>query len=143
MTRCTWATGIRGQTGNLRRLRRCLCHHREPLFPDALLHWEDFGADNARRILERYRDQVLTFNDDMQGTGAMNLAAVLSAVKASGTPLVEQRIVVLGAGTAGTGIADQLRDALIADGLTRDEADRAILGSGPVRPAHRRHDRPA
>ncbi|GAA3047845.1 oxaloacetate-decarboxylating malate dehydrogenase [Pseudonocardia yunnanensis] len=94
------------------------------LFPDALLHWEDFGADNARRILERYRDQVLTFNDDMQGTGAMNLAAVLSAVKASGTTLDGQRIVVLGAGTAGTGIADQLRDALIADGLTRDEANR-------------------
>jgi malate dehydrogenase (oxaloacetate-decarboxylating) len=94
------------------------------LFPRALLHWEDVGTGNARRILERYHDQVLTFNDDMQGTGAMNLAAVLSAVKASGTSLDEQRIVVFGAGTAGTGIADQLRDALVADGLARDEAAR-------------------
>src|SRR5258707_3802689 len=94
------------------------------LFPQALLHWEDFGPSNARRILDRYRDQVLTFNDDMQGTGAMNLAAVLSGVKASGTPLHDQRIVVFGAGTAGVGIADQLRDAMIAPGLTPDEASR-------------------
>jgi malate dehydrogenase (oxaloacetate-decarboxylating) len=94
------------------------------LFPRALLHWEDFGTDNARRILERYRDQVFTFNDDMQGTGAMNLAAVLSGVKACGTPLHQQRIVVFGAGTAGMGIADQLRGALIAAGLTPGEAVR-------------------
>ena len=100
------------------------------LFPDALLHWEDVGTDNARRILERYRDQVLTFNDDMQGTGAMNLAAVLSAVKAGGAALEEQRIVVFGAGTAGTGIADQLRDALVAYGLTRDEAIRRVWAVG-------------
>ena len=100
------------------------------LFPDALLHWEDFGTGNARRILERYRDLVFTFNDDMQGTGAMNLAAVLSAVKAGGAALDEQRIVVFGAGTAGTGVADQLRDALIADGLTSDEAVRRFWAVG-------------
>ncbi|MEY9962574.1 malate dehydrogenase (oxaloacetate-decarboxylating) [Streptacidiphilus sp. MAP12-16] len=94
------------------------------LFPQALLHWEDFGAENARRILERYRDEVLTFNDDMQGTGAMNLAAVLSGVKTNGTPLREQRIVVFGAGTGGMGVADQLRGALVAAGLTPDEAAR-------------------
>ncbi|MDX6352182.1 MAG: hypothetical protein QOF84_6972 [Streptomyces sp.] len=94
------------------------------LFPQALLHWEDFGPSNARRILDRYREQVLTFNDDMQGTGAMNLAAVLSGVKAGGRPLRDQRIVVFGAGTAGAGIADQLRDAMIAAGLTPDEAVR-------------------
>ncbi|MFB7113047.1 NAD-dependent malic enzyme [Streptomyces sp. NPDC056190] len=92
------------------------------LFPSALLHWEDFGPDNARRILVRYRDEVLTFNDDVQGTGAVNLAAVLSGVRASGTPLREHRVVIFGAGTAGVGIADQLRDALIADGLTPSEA---------------------
>ncbi|MFE4413296.1 NAD-dependent malic enzyme [Streptomyces sp. NPDC056821] len=92
------------------------------LFPGALLHWEDFGPDNARRILARYRDEVLTFNDDVQGTGAVNLAAVLSGVRASGTPLREHRVVIFGAGTAGVGIADQLRDALIADGLTPGEA---------------------
>ncbi|MDN3265082.1 NAD-dependent malic enzyme [Streptomyces sp. CSDS2] len=92
------------------------------LFPGALLHWEDFGTANARRILDRYRDRVRTFNDDIQGTGAVNLAAVLSGVRAAGVPLPEHRIVVFGAGTAGTGVADQLRDALIAEGLSETEA---------------------
>ncbi|MEW2302827.1 NAD-dependent malic enzyme [Streptomyces sp. NPDC006655] len=97
------------------------------LFPDALLHWEDFGPANARRILDRYRPQEFTFNDDVQGTGAVNLAAVLSGVKASGTPLREHRAVVFGAGTAGIGIADQLRDAMVADGLTAEEAGARIF----------------
>lgn len=96
------------------------------LFPDALLHWEDFGSANARRILEQYRDHVLSFNDDIQGTGAVNLAAVLSGVQASGVPLGDHRIVIFGAGTAGIGIADQLRDALIADGLPAREATRRL-----------------
>ncbi|MFF4667916.1 NAD-dependent malic enzyme [Streptomyces sp. NPDC001282] len=96
------------------------------LFPGALLHWEDFGPDNARRILARYREKVLTFNDDIQGTGAVNLAAVLSGVRASGTPLREHRVVIFGAGTAGAGIADQLRDALVVDGLPPGEATRRI-----------------
>ena len=94
------------------------------LFPDALLHWEDFGTSNARRILDRYRDSTLTFNDDMQGTGAVSLAAVLSASRVSGRPLVEQRVVVYGSGTAGIGIADQLRDAMCVAGVPRDEATR-------------------
>ncbi|MFI1765436.1 NAD-dependent malic enzyme [Streptomyces sp. NPDC020800] len=92
------------------------------LFPNALLHWEDFGAANARRILDRYRDRVCTFNDDIQGTGAVNLAAVLSGVGAVGVPLPRHRIVVFGAGTAGIGVADQLRDALVAEGLSAEEA---------------------
>ncbi|MEU6552960.1 NAD-dependent malic enzyme [Streptomyces sp. NPDC046915] len=92
------------------------------LFPRALLHWEDFGPANARRILDHYRDRVFTFNDDIQGTGAVNLAAVLSGAKASGMPLREHRIVVFGAGSAGIGIADQLHDALVAEGLPADEA---------------------
>ena len=92
------------------------------LFPGALLHWEDFGTANARRILDRYRDRVCTFNDDIQGTGAVNLAAVLSGVRAAGVPLSEHRIVVFGAGTAGIGVADQLRDALVAEGMSGDEA---------------------
>lgn len=92
------------------------------LFPNALLHWEDFGTANARRILNRYRDQVCTFNDDIQGTGAVNLAAVLSGVRAAGVPLPEHRIVVFGAGTAGIGVADQLRDALVAEGMSESEA---------------------
>jgi malate dehydrogenase (oxaloacetate-decarboxylating) len=87
------------------------------IFPHALLHWEDFGPGNARRILDRYRDHVLTFNDDMQGTGAVNLAAVLAGARASQTPLTEHRIVIFGSGTAGMGIADQLVEAMTGDGL--------------------------
>ncbi|MGW2651808.1 NAD-dependent malic enzyme [Streptomyces sp. NPDC001393] len=94
----------------------------ERLFPDALLHFEDFGPANARRILDRYRGEHFVFNDDIQGTGAVNLAAVLSGVRASGMPLPEHRVVVFGAGTAGMGIADQLRDAMVAEGLSRQEA---------------------
>lgn len=94
----------------------------ERLFPDALLHFEDFGPANARRILDRYRGEHFVFNDDVQGTGAVNLAAVLSGVRASGMPLPEHRVVVFGAGTAGMGIADQLRDAMVAEGLSREEA---------------------
>ncbi|MGY4992495.1 NAD-dependent malic enzyme [Streptomyces sp. 900105245] len=92
------------------------------LFPNALLHWEDFGPANARRVLDRYRDRVCTFNDDIQGTGAVNLAAVLSGVRATGVPLPEHRIVVFGAGTAGIGVADQLRDALVGEGLSVEQA---------------------
>jgi malate dehydrogenase (oxaloacetate-decarboxylating) len=92
------------------------------MYPGAILHWEDFGAGNAHRILDRYRDRVLTFNDDMQGTGAINLAAVLSGVRVSGVTLREHRVVIFGAGTAGIGIADQLRDAIAADGLSQADA---------------------
>ena len=92
------------------------------LFPGALLHWEDIGVSNARRLLDRYRHQTLTFNDDIQGTGAVNLAAVLAAVRATGTGLAGHRIVIFGAGTAGTGIADQLSAAMLADGLSQDAA---------------------
>jgi malate dehydrogenase (oxaloacetate-decarboxylating) len=92
------------------------------LFPQAMLHWEDIGQANARRLLDRYRDKLLTFNDDIQGTGAVNLAAALAAVRATGTELGEQTVVVFGAGTAGTGIADQLRAQMIADGLSDAEA---------------------
>lgn len=92
------------------------------LFPDAILHWEDIGVTNARRLLERYRDRVLTFNDDVQGTGVVNLAAVLAAVRATGIPLCEHRVVVFGMGTAGNGIADQLRNSLLAAGLSAEEA---------------------
>lgn len=92
------------------------------LFPNALLQWEDFSPCNGRRILKRYGDRICTFNDDMQGTGAITLAAAISAVRISGVPLRSQRIVIFGAGTAGIGIADQLCDAMIRDGLSRQEA---------------------
>ncbi|HEX7995939.1 MAG TPA: NAD-dependent malic enzyme [Streptosporangiaceae bacterium] len=92
------------------------------MFPRAMLHWEDIGLSNARRLLDRYRHRLLTFNDDIQGTGAVNLAAALAAVRATGTSLCDHRIVIYGAGTAGTGIADQLRAQMRADGLTEEEA---------------------
>ena len=92
------------------------------LFPHAMLHWEDVGASNARRILNKYASQVCTFNDDMQGTAAVVLAAAFAAVKAAGSRMRDQRVVIHGAGTAGIGIADMMREAMIRDGLTAQEA---------------------
>ena len=92
------------------------------LFPNAMLHWEDFGTENARRILNKYSGVCCTFNDDMQGTAAVVLAAVFSAVRAAGSRLADQRIVIHGAGTAGLGIADMLRDQMIREGLSPAEA---------------------
>lgn len=92
------------------------------LYPHALLHWEDFGPGNARRILERYRDTTLTFNDDMQGTGAVALAAITNGLAMAGGDLCSQTIVIYGAGTAGIGIADQVRDAMVVQGLSREDA---------------------
>ncbi len=94
------------------------------LFPKAMLQWEDFAPGNGRRILEKYRNQHCTFNDDMQGTGAITLAASISALRICGTPLRNQRVVIFGAGTAGIGVADQLRDAMVRDGLSREAASR-------------------
>jgi malate dehydrogenase (oxaloacetate-decarboxylating) len=94
------------------------------LFPNALLQWEDFAPGNGRRILEKYRDRICTFNDDMQGTGAITLAAAISAVRVCGTPLRNQRVVIFGAGTAGVGVADQLRDAMVREGLSKEDAAR-------------------
>jgi malate dehydrogenase (oxaloacetate-decarboxylating) len=91
-------------------------------FSNALLHWEDFGASNARRILDRYRTQLCTFNDDMQGTGAVVLGGVIAASRASGQRLADHRVVIFGAGTAGIGIADLIRDAMVREGLSRAEA---------------------
>ncbi len=90
--------------------------------PRAYLHWEDFGRENARRNLERYHDQMCTFNDDMQGTGAVTLVALLSAIHRTKIPLTEQRVVIVGAGTAGTGIADQLCAGMMREGLSKEEA---------------------
>jgi malate dehydrogenase (oxaloacetate-decarboxylating) len=92
------------------------------LFPHAMLHWEDFGATNARRILNKYTSQVCTFNDDMQGTAAVVLAAAFAAVKATGSRMRDQRVVIHGAGTAGIGIADMMREAMIREGLSGQEA---------------------
>jgi malate dehydrogenase (oxaloacetate-decarboxylating) len=90
--------------------------------PNACLQWEDFATPHARPILDRYRDQLLTFNDDIQGTAAVALGAILAAVKVTGKTLRDQRVVFLGAGSASIGVADYLRDAMVADGLSQAEA---------------------
>jgi malate dehydrogenase (oxaloacetate-decarboxylating) len=90
--------------------------------PGVLLQWEDFAQGNARRLLDSYRDRLCSFNDDIQGTGAVTLAALLSAVSVTGSQLRDQRLVLLGAGSAGTGISDLVRAALVRDGLADEEA---------------------
>ncbi len=92
------------------------------LFPNAVLQWEDFAPGNGRRILHKYRDRICTFNDDMQGTGAITLAAAISALRVCGAPFRNQRVVIFGAGTAGIGVADQLREAMVRDGLSKQDA---------------------
>jgi malate dehydrogenase (oxaloacetate-decarboxylating) len=99
------------------------------LFPNAMLHWEDFGVSNARRILNKYADHVCTFNDDMQGTAAVVLAAAFSAVRAAGSRLRDQRVVIHGAGTAGIGIADMMVDVMTREGLSREEARRRFYAT--------------
>jgi malate dehydrogenase (oxaloacetate-decarboxylating) len=94
------------------------------LFPNALLHFEDFGASNARRILNQYREKVRIFNDDIQGTGAITVAAILAGLRVAGSRAADQRVVIFGAGTAGMGIADQIRTIMIDDGLSEEEATR-------------------
>lgn len=96
------------------------------LFPHALLHFEDFGPANARRILDRYGDRYRIFNDDMQGTGAITIAGVFAALRETQIAMRDQKVVVFGAGTAGVGIADQLRDAMVRDGATTDKATAQI-----------------
>jgi malate dehydrogenase (oxaloacetate-decarboxylating) len=100
------------------------------LFPNALLHWEDFGAGNAHRILTKYAGSCLTFNDDIQGTAAVVLAAALGAVRAAGSRMRDQRVVIHGAGTAGIGIADVLRQVMITEGLSPAEATRCFYALG-------------
>ncbi|OAM42048.1 NAD-dependent malic enzyme [Eikenella sp. NML97-A-109] len=96
------------------------------MFPNALLHFEDFGPTNARRILVENRRQYRIFNDDMQGTGAIVMAAVFSGLKVTKQTFAEQRLVVYGAGTAGTGMADQISAAMEREGLSRKEAKQRV-----------------
>ncbi|ORX38939.1 putative malate dehydrogenase [Kockovaella imperatae] len=93
------------------------------LFPSSIIHFEDFGMANAHRLMEKYKDRMPMFNDDIQGTGAVALAALIAAIRVSGTKLADQRIVIYGAGSAGMGIADQIKDGLmILEGLSEKEA---------------------
>ena len=91
-------------------------------WPHVLLHWEDFAIGNANRLLARYRDSLCTFNDDIQGTAAIAVGTLLSAINVTGTPLREQRIAVFGAGSAGTGICALLSRAMVDAGLPEAEA---------------------
>ncbi len=95
-------------------------------FPHAVLQWEDFAKGNARRLLNRYQYELCSFNDDIQGTGAVTLAGLLAAVDVTRSRLVDQRVVILGAGSAATGIAEQIVAAMLLDGLTEQQARSAI-----------------
>jgi malate dehydrogenase (oxaloacetate-decarboxylating) len=91
-------------------------------WPHVLLQWEDFARDNATRLLDRYRHRLCTFNDDIQGTAVVTTGTLLAAVNVTGVPLREHRIAVLGGGSAGIGICSLLRRAMLAEGLSKDEA---------------------
>ncbi len=96
------------------------------LYPGVLLQWEDFSKSNAFDLLERYRGRILSFNDDIQGTGAMTLAGLMAACRIAGQNLVDQRTVIVGGGAAGIGIAQQLRAALVMAGVDGDALTRSI-----------------
>lgn len=123
--------------------------------PHSLLHFEDFGTANAGRLLKKYRDQHAVFNDDIQGTGAVTLAALLAAIGVTKTKLLDQRIIIYGAGSAGLGIARQIRDAmLLIDDISIEEANKRFwlidryglikdsLGPSKIRPELREFTRP-
>jgi malate dehydrogenase (oxaloacetate-decarboxylating) len=91
-------------------------------YPKVLLQWEDFGKENARKLLDRYRDKILCFNDDIQGTAAVTVGALFAAVKVTKQKFTDQKIAILGGGSAGTGIADLIVKAMVDEGLPLEEA---------------------
>ena len=97
------------------------------VWPDCIIQWEDFKQQNALRILDRYRDRVPSFNDDIQGTAAVVLAGVLAAIRGTESTLAETRVVLAGSGAAGIGIARLLRLAMLEDGVSEADARRALV----------------
>jgi malate dehydrogenase (oxaloacetate-decarboxylating) len=95
--------------------------------PDVLLQWEDFAKPHARPLLDKYRDSLCTFNDDIQGTAAVTLGAIYKALKVTGKKISDQQVVILGAGSAGTGVADYILQAMIAEGMEETEARRRFF----------------
>jgi len=93
------------------------------LFPQAMIHWEDFGARNATRIMRKYADRLCSFNDDIQGTAAVVLAAILAAVEVTAVDLDDHRVVIFGAGSAGIGIADMIRETMLRTGAEETEEE--------------------
>jgi len=91
-------------------------------YPNVLLQWEDFAKDHARALLDRYKSQCCTFNDDIQGTAAITLAGLLAGVKANRSEIIKQQILIYGAGSAGTGIADEIANEMMRRGLSKKEA---------------------
>ncbi|KAK3077039.1 hypothetical protein LTS18_011368 [Coniosporium uncinatum] len=96
-------------------------------YPRAYIHFEDFGLQNARRILDRYTPKIACFNDDVQGTGCVTLAAMMAGLHVNKVPMKDLRVVIFGSGTAGTGIADQIKDAIAVDtDKSKEEAGKQI-----------------
>ena len=92
------------------------------MFPGVLIHWEDFGRGNARRILEKYREKICTFNDDIQGTGVMMVSAMNAVAEVTKIPVKDHRILVFGGGTAGVGVSDQILLEKMRSGLKKEDA---------------------
>ena len=110
--------------------------------PDVLLQWEDFATAHAQPILARYRDKLLTFNDDIQGTAAVTLGALHGAAEVAGRPLSQQQVVMLGAGSAGIGVLDMVRREMVTRGIVRTGRAGADLGRRRRGSADRRPHRP-
>jgi malate dehydrogenase (oxaloacetate-decarboxylating) len=104
-------------------------------WPQAVVQWEDFAKNVAFEVLERYRDRVASFNDDIQGTGAVVLAGLLAACHLKGERLTEQRVVIAGAGAGGVGVARMIQEGMVHEGLSREQARRRMFvldGAGLV-----------